>query len=245
MNLLVKLHFLHCKSISIGILLLAASSLSCGGSDQAPQISSSGTIEVIQSYWNSEDRGFRVYLGTFEVTSDEADLSKRRLAASQLSNYKSWEDAGLIKIDLRKDLTAQFSGWDDWNRLYLEGIQSVVHIEPTEKGMAMRREEENVEHAFLLISSGAFTIQNIIRNEPIKLGIDDYRVVLGTHVVNYTPEVQAYYGKAEASEQKKFRVLLKFDPFKLNWQVVAQDTADRDKEFPTDNINELLRRWRN
>jgi hypothetical protein len=231
-------------SPAVLMLLVAICSAACNQSNQSPQLNDTQLRETIHAHWN-EDSGFRVFLGTFEITRGSADVTKGRLSAPSLKSYKAWEEVGLIKINLVKDLTARFSGWDDWNKQFLDGVQSVVRIEPTDKGLPMKKEEEGELPPYLQIPRGDFVVDEIIKKAPLRLGVDDYEVVWGTHTVNYTPEALSYYEKFEVEMKKdrKFKALLRFDPFKSDWKVIVEDIADLDQEFPTDNINDLLRKW--
>lgn len=221
------------------LALLLASGISLAA--EGKQLSDSEAKTVIEQGWSSG--GFRVYLGDFQVVDARPDLSKRRMAISEFKSYESWQDLGLIRITVNKELSKNFTGWDDWNRLFGEGVQMDAQIQATKEGAHMQVDQSGRGPSYLLIPSGTTTVEKIVRNEPIKIGVDDYRVVMGLHTTNHTQEAKYYLRKinAPSAAEGKFQVLLKFDPFGSTWKILVKDIADRDKEFRTNNVNAFVK----
>ncbi len=242
--------FVNSPSVRLGFsvvlpLALLAPYLGCGPAKQAPpQLSDSQAIEIIQTQWK-EWSSFRVHLGTFEITEDELDLSKQRLPRATLDSYKAWEEVGLIKIKTQKNLSEGFTGWSDWNKLFTEGVQSVVYIYPTERGKPMGAEvkDPDIGPSLLLIPQGDRAIDKVIKNEPVRIGLDEYRVVFGTYTTDYTPEARAYYEKSSRAieRENRFKAVLEFDPFLTKWRFLISDEAGLNQGFRTDSVNFFLK----
>jgi hypothetical protein len=245
MRLFDKSRLVRCMFATFSLSLVLATFPGCNSSKQTlPQLSDSQAIELIQLHWK-ESRPLRVHLGTFEITKDEFDISKQRLPKYTLDSYKAWEQVGLIKIETQKDLSSGFTGWDDWNKLFVEGVQSVAYIRATEKGMPMGAEvkDPDLGPSLLIIPEGELSIDNIIKNESMRIGLDDYRAVFGIYTADYTPVVRDYYEKSDRTTERenKFKALLEFDPFLAKWNVIATDEAGLSQPFRTNTVNYWLR----
>jgi hypothetical protein len=163
---------------------------------------------------------------------------------STLNSYKAWEEVGLIKIETQKNLSSGFTGWEDWNKLFLEDVQSVVHIYPTERGKPLGAEvKPDLGPSLLIIPEGNLAIEEIIKNEPLRVGLDEYRVVFGTYIADYTAEARAYYEKSRQAieRENKFKALLEYDPFLAKWSVIASDEAGINHYFNTDYVRYWLK----
>jgi hypothetical protein len=228
----------------LALLFFAAIYFGCSSpsKQQQPQLTDEEAKEIIQTKWKDR-RHFNVYLGTFEATKSEYNPSEHRLTKATVENYKTWEEAGFIRIKLKQDLTSGFSGWENWNKLWSEGVESVVEVEPTEKGKTLLVSEKEGP-SMLRIPEGNFLVDKVVKNEPIRIGIYDYRVVFGTYTADYSPEAQMYYEKSKRvfGKDNKFKALLSFDPFKAEWSVITYDTSTLDNSFGSNSVDAWLKR---
>jgi hypothetical protein len=97
----------------------------------------------------------------------------------------------------------------------------------------------------LWIVAGRGTIQEVVANDPVSIGTDKYRVILGTHTFDVSPglaeALQAFEPTLGGVRERRFRVLLNYDPFDRGWQVVAQDLGKQSEGFVTDTVGSTLR----
>lgn len=85
-------------------------------------------------------------------------------------------------------------------------------------------------------------MDEIVKNEARQKGIDNYRIIMATYTVKWTPEFKdamEMIGR-KLSEKRKVTMLIKFDPFSSAWKNVAIDLANRDEDFSTNNVSRAL-----
>lgn len=91
----------------------------------------------------------------------------------------------------------------------------------------------------LQMHMGVISVKSIIKNDLIKKGLYDYRIVMLTYTKAYTDEYQRFskaLGDQGLENDFKAIVLFKFDPFKSSWVLVTEDIAYESKDFTTDQV---------
>jgi hypothetical protein len=150
------------------------------------------------------------------------------------------EDAGVIRIKEKKDLTDKFTGWSDWNKLTQGGVGQELEILLTSRGKQLNLSSDT---NYARIRPGSFEITEIKSNEQIEKNFDRYCLVTGLHRTAYLPEfkrVLSQLKKPVPGENRKFRTLFKFDKITDRWNVVAIDVADAGVEFESNNVQRAL-----
>jgi hypothetical protein len=220
--------------------------------------------QQIQEYWHRNPwfkTALLIPLGRVTVLRDEgmfnlqkADHSKREITLSELKELKDWEDVGVLKVTVNEDLSKSFTNWNDWLALTQKGVQLRVVISegtrghelgctPSQQAYASRSYGNS---AGVCVPLGAYTgVKSIVKNELHSVGIDHYRVILGTSTWKRTSlSIKKDYPRAPKTENFdtncKFIVALKHDPFTGKWNAVAQDVGDEGVDFYTHNVNKLI-----
>lgn len=160
------------------------------------------------------------------------------------------EQAGLfvIKVDqmfdrFRRDRSYY---WDQLLEQTLYGAEIKVVIELSAQGVATDKETPASDRKpnCLRLPLGTMTVDNILRNEPQRRGLNELRVIYFTYTDINNP---VYIGYARArgidiasTNKRKAIVLLKFDPFTEAWGMIAGDSADATEEFQTNFVEKGL-----
>jgi hypothetical protein len=126
--------------------------------------------------------------------------------------------------------------------------QRTFNLVITDKGREANRMKW-ADPPLFTIRLGTFTVSRIVKNEPFKKAADDLRVVMALYSGTWNPHFQAIVtarrkleGKAPyvASSKRKSAHVLKWDPFKSQWLIVASDYADEGSEFESNNVQQYL-----
>lgn len=213
--------------------------LGCPKTD-SETLSDSAASKIIQDTWQLP--AYRILLNDFQVVSGGTDWSKRRVSVREFRLYKALGDAGLLIVAEGKNLTEKFTGWDDWFSLVDGGVQLEAAVLPTQRGKELGQIEKRGESELLALPDGKYRVNSIVQNEEIRGSADHYRLVMGTHTATLIPEIKKALDAigSRTYAERKFRVLLKFDPFDKSWKLVANDIAPRQGEFNTESVNEYL-----
>lgn len=218
--------------------------LSCSGSRETGN--NSQMKAAIESAWNATNLGFvtgEVRFIDVGMAGRRPDASKGEDALSELPLYRAFAAKGLLKITAERDLTSRFSGWNDWFELTQSGVRRTARITLTEKGRQTGevRKVGDVEELFLRL--GEAKIEDIVANDALVLGADRYRVVLGTHTFDIPEDVAAAYVQARndrLGRERRFKALLKYDPFEKEWKFLGADLGPRTGVFETDHVDTAL-----
>jgi hypothetical protein len=228
----------------LGISLLAP--LSCSRS-----VGNADPKATIEAAWN----GARVGLVTGQVRFIDAASAQRRPdasrgedALSELPLYRAFAAKGFVAISAERDLTSGFTGWGDFMQLTQAGVRRTAHVTLTDKGKAAGEVTNlggGVEELWLHL--GHAEIKDIVANDTVTIGADHYRVVMGTHTFDIPEDLKAAYAEARGEHfgrERRFKALLKYDPFKKTWVYIGADLGPRDGNFSSDIINQVLAKLR-
>ncbi len=239
----------HHSLAALAILLL----LGCS-SRNAP----SGDSEVraaIESMFNEPDVG--VGIGDIGFGTGRSDIRKSQDQLSELPIYRALAAKGLISIANERDLTSNFGGWGDWFALTQDGIKRTATVSIEDENLKQlppckaeggnvncRVRFDGVDQLWLRI--GKSKIQDIVANDSVLIGATRYRVVMGTHTYEVPPDLQAAMDSARGAmgRERRFKVLLEYDPFVKRFKLVALDLAERSKDFSSSSVDDLLAQLR-
>jgi hypothetical protein len=223
-------------------LLWLASCSDKGGSPSS--LSDKEAKRILLDSWNQPSIG--IALGNIQVAHG---LSGRRDPANRLFNQEDmhhlgiWADVGIISLKIQKDLTQEEFSWDNWNRLTQGGVAQEVSVSLTELGKKLN---ESKDSSVLMFPEARFTIEKITSKEFKEVDFDKYCLITGLHKADYIPAVKdaiKRLSSQEISEERKFRVLYKYDPIESKWTLAAFDiTPNRDSQFTTNNVKNTLGR---
>lgn len=194
-------------------------------------------------------------LGRLTAVREGGDRSPRpsegEVSLNAFNDLKAWSSLGVLKISEVHNLSRGFSGWGDFWALSQNSVQARFVSSEGPKAAAFRctdRERKLIgnkwgQFNYLCIPGGTGRIERTVHNELISIRADYYWVVRGTHTWTLPP-IQVEYLTLMRQQQtpiRKFRTVLKFDPFDSVWILVAFDIANRYMEFSIDHVGTFLR----
>ena len=161
-----------------------------------------------------------------------------KISQETFAGYQKLQRNGLITIANMRDLTNGFQGWNAWFAVSQQGIVKQFSAEPTTKAKDLACPEEILKSSSLrkalCISLGKLVSAAVTQNQLLTSGSDYFRVVRGLYQWSWNPLFVTVMEKHEGEfkSERKFALLLKFDPFKKSWSLAGLDVANRDEEFP-------------
>ena len=231
---------------AVALIALAATSVlsSCsGGSGTGSNREISAAIE---SAWNGATLGLvagEVRFIAGGMAGRTPDASKGEDALSELPLYRAFAAKGLITISDERDLTGSFTGWNDWFQLTQSGVRRTARVALTERGRQSGEVKKVGEVEELFLRVGAAKIEEIVANDALVFGADQYRVVQGTHTFDIPEDIAAAYSEASGNQlgrERRFKALLKYDPFEKKWAYLGADLGARAGNFATNHVDQAL-----
>lgn len=234
------------RYVATVVWLFAMLTLSaCSGGPDAGTISQMKT--AIESEWNRTNLGLVIgdvrFVQVGGLGGGTPEPSKGEDALSELPLYRAFAAEGLITITDERDLTNGFSGWSDWFQLTQSGVRRTAKIALTGKGMQSGEVKKagNVDELWLRV--GTAKIEDIVANDSLTIGTDHYRVVQGTHTFEIPQNLAAAYAEARGDRlgrERRFKALLKYDPFEKKWLYLEADQGPRTGAFTTERVDQAL-----
>jgi hypothetical protein len=208
----------------------------------------------MEQVWNG-GLGDMAILPLGRLTAIRGERSPRQsegeVSLSTFNDLKVWSALGVLKISEVRELSREFTGWGDFWQLSQNAVQARFASSEGPKAGAFRcteRERRLVGNRwgqlnYLCVPGGTGKIERIVQNELLSIRADYYRVVRGTHTWTLPPIRVEYldFIREEQTPARKFRAVLRFDPFDSVWVVFAFDIAGRYQEFSTDHVGTYLR----
>jgi len=196
----------------------------------------------IENLWSTSH--FAIKLGSMTVVAKNTDIAKNRISEEVYKALQAYEKVGIIKISVVKSSQDLLKGdWNDHLAYNLGGVRGQIVITKTDAGETLAKKGGLPQKdGWLVIRQGIFRVDEIIKNEARRKGIDNYRIIMATYTAEWTPELkraQEMRGK-QLSEKRKVIMLIKFDPFSSTWKDVAHDLANTDEDFTTNNVSRAL-----
>lgn len=229
-------------------LIAVGALLSCSGANETG--SDREMKAAIESAWNGPALG----LVTGEVRfigggflGRQPDVSKREDALSELPLYRAFSARGFITVTDERDLTSGFTGWDDWLQLTQSGVRRTARVTLTDRGRHSGNVETVGDVEVLRLRVGTAKIEEIVANDLLEIGADRYRVVLGTHTFDIPEDIAQAYAEARGDQlgrERRFKALLKYDPFEETWTYLGADLGPRAGSFATDHVDQALAQLR-
>ena len=147
---------------------------------------------------------------------------------------KFTKTAGYITISSK---AAPTYFWDQY-RAQGSGLKETINVAPTQKALQIAQPSDNT----LPIRNVDLKTEKIINNEERTIEINLYHVLMSTYSKHSTPAYQEYckFTSCDLSSGKLI-ILVKFDEFSRKWTPLAWDSADIDKDFTTNTVEQRLR----
>ena len=226
----------------VGLFLLCLVACSSDG----PSNLRDGTAKsVLQEAWKEELRVFK--LGSIQFRRGNSSGPGYDMLSSY-PRYRALANKGLLKLENDRDLSGNFTGWNDFFALTQSGVQrtSTVVLTPEGAKIGTVHQVANTEGKFVTFIFGGYRIEKIVSNEAVDMNGDKYRVVLGTHVFEVRPEFLDVMTQAgePTFRDRRFRALLKYDAFDSKWKLQISDVGPRDVDFQSQNVPTRLAQLR-
>lgn len=198
-------------------------------------------------------------IGEFTAHGTENNLAQARISTSYYFIVMAAESLGLVTV---KKLPP------DVNSVGLPTIpphlfSQKLSVTLSEKGRALNKWSRpatwNSQNSLLALTRGTISVTRIVRNEEIKRGADEFRLVFFTYKSNFDPTYHELFSRARRladqnssacvprcfippvmKTDRKGKVLLKRDAFKSIWTATHNDLTNEDEEFWTDNVDTFL-----
>jgi hypothetical protein len=212
------------------------------GCSSGPSMPDAAIKELLERNWTSmSDIPFQ--LGEVHFVAEDRPQKVKQAAIRDYPLYIAYRDAGVLEIAGDRDLTRDFTGWNDFLSLSQNGVRRVATIKVTAKG---RRIAQIVNDQVVLLRPPVkYQVDTVVSNEALRIGADPYRIAIGlfTRTMDSTDNVakawMAIYGDS-FGDKRRFRVLLKFDIIAKSWGVSALDVGAASYDFPTDNVGKRV-----
>jgi hypothetical protein len=241
------------RLLPLAVLLFVSAHIT-NGSAQSVELSNAEVKAKLEEVWNAGVS--RVSLGALTIVGGPAGDNRPHtcgsglLNASEFNYVKNVEAAGLISV-VEEQSSQQFRqgqsfSWGQMLDATTAGVSQKVVVRPTGAGQAIdvsgRLPPEQRQANCFAFRMGTFRITNVLKNEPQRRGVTDYRVVFVTYLANWTSEYRRVMaiGGTHLSDARKGISLLKHDAFAGKWQLVGSDFANADAEFTTNNVAAML-----
>jgi hypothetical protein len=230
----------------------AASAPSLSLSDE---ISAGSPKEVLEATWNA--RSFiNLAIGQLSVVAGPASGNREfscgagSIGPGGLAAIKAAQTIGLVwaveDTPSQQYNQGQSFSWGQMLDQTTAGVQARITVTPTPLGRSLDVTNSLAPSLRLKncmrIRQGAFRITQVVKEDPQRKGVTDYKVLFVNYRVTWTPQykqIMQILGQPVA-ENRKAIALLKNDPFSSKWVLMAGDAADVDKDFTTANVANAL-----
>ena len=219
------------------LLLLAIASTvtlgACAGGASSG-LRDSAASEILHEAWGQPT----VQLNLGEVQFRRGDEYSGTFAPMTVyPMYQAAATMKLIRLEQERDLSASFTGWNDWFALTQAGVQRVatVTLLPGGEKVATVHPIKGSSRQFVTFVVGTYDIERVISIEPLEINGERYSQVIGTHILALEPEWRGVWAKSGNADyrERRFRALLKHDPIESKWRLQASDIGPRETDFPT------------
>lgn len=213
-----------------------------GCADDPTRLDESEARTLLETSWNEER--FTLLLGKVQFVDGAGSLEGRRVSLASLPTYRAFARSGLVQMINERDLTDNFTGWNDWFQLTQNGVRHVATIRATDEASAAGDISGDAGAENLAIRLGTSTIEKIVSNDSIAAPAPEkLRLVQGLHVFEGDARFKEAWERSGqlAGRDRRFRSVLRYDPFESRWQVLATDVGERMGAFATQTVPELMR----
>ena len=224
--------------------LLLVNFLACS-SDGPDHLSDRAAAAVLQEAWKSSnvfiDLGEIQFCGGNVFAPGEVPMNLQPM-------YRTLASRGFLEItEERVILPGTGSRFSSAH----SGVRRVATVTVTPEGTKQGtvHTTEAGGRRYVLFKVGETRIDDIVANERIDVNGEHYRVVLGTATFEFrqvfkdVPFREAWVARGlPYYPERRFRVLLKYDPFASKWQQEALDMGPRTADFRSHNVTATLGR---
>ncbi len=200
-----------------------------------PGLTDKESKAFIENLWSTS--AFAIKLGSMTVVGGFAELAgdintaKNEISGEHYKILQAYEKVGIIKISASK------------TEVWLGRQITKIFVTKTDAGEELvKKGGLPQKDGWLIMRQGIFRVDEIIKNEARRKGIDDYRIIMANYTAEWTPEcIRALemVGR-KLSEKRKVIMLIKFDPFSSTWKHAGSDLANRDENFSTNYVSTVL-----
>ncbi len=179
------------------------------------------------------------------ITGHKPNYSKGEDDASEFPLYRAFAAMGYIAIIDERDLSRGRGGWDDFFELSQKGVRRTAQVAITDLGRQNGEVVKRGEIEKLLVRVGTSKVETIVSDDPFEFGVDKYRVVQGTHTYDIPNDLAAAYAEArpqsaDLGRERRFKVLLKYDPFEKKWELLEANIGPRAGDFRSNSVDRTL-----
>lgn len=183
------------------------------------------------------------FKGAYSVVRGKGDWKNGQISRDTFKKLQILDSHDLVTVTLDQEYERYKKGedfsWDNWLQQTQRGTVAKVVITPTEAGRKYRNREQS--NLISVPCADETEITAVVKNEHIKRGIRDYRVVMIRYTNDWNPVFKSL-SKSELSTQRKAIVLFEWDAFESEWRGVAVDYANNDEQFDTNRVSNTLQR---
>jgi hypothetical protein len=220
-----------------------------GAPTQSRSISNAEALQIISEEWNALV-GW-LLIGERLVASDTppADCKAELISTLQYDFLLNAERAGLVTIKYWDDRGAFLKEKDYSNKEKIEfavtGRLQKFTILPTDEA---RKEQVKLEihnrTGCMSFKVGDYKIEHVTENRSLRKGTTELAAVNVLYRVDYRPIYRKVYtaGNVKIGNMRKANVLLRFDPARKRWHIIAFDAANADEEIKPVNIPAVYER---
>jgi hypothetical protein len=230
------------------VALLALGASACGTGAAGDTLRDNAAAAVLQEAWKSAT--VHAFLGPLQFRHDPLNQysnAKDEPCYDYFRRYPVYQtlaSKGLLTLSDERNLTGAFTGWQDFYALTQKGVQRTATIALTPEGTKTGSTSTSGAKKCPLVSfeTGTYRIEKIVSNQPLEINGDKYQIVMGTHTFEMKQEfadVLAASGET-TDRDRRFRALIKYDPFDTKWKLQMADVGRRDLEFPSDIVPRVV-----
>ena len=201
-----------------------------------PTLTDEEARAFIEKLWSTSP--FAIKLGSMTVVGGFAELAgdfntaQNEISGAGYKTLQAYEKVGIIKISASK------------TEVWLGRQITKIFVTKTDAGEELAKKGGLPQKDGWLIMRlfNVVRVDEIIKNEARRKGIDDYRIIMANYTAELTPEYRRAWemlGK-KLSEKRKVIMLIKFDPFSSTWKHAVSDLANRDENFSTNYVSTVL-----
>ena len=240
-----------CRFHRRGLLVLLTWGIACSSGDGPVGDAAPPEADAVQDLGlilNQPNVGLLLGEVRFVVrdSDDPPDMAKGEDALSEFPLYVAFAQRGIITILDEQDVSGGSVGRPDLFALRQQGVQKIATISrgPDSTGVTFRRAGD-VDQMWLAM--GLTTVDRIVSNDTLTIGVDRYRVIQGMFTSDipidlHTAVKQARGFDAVTDRTRRFKALVKFDPFDQHWQLTRLDVGPADTGITTENVDQEVHR---
>lgn len=232
------------KTLGTGVLTAVSTILilsACRSRDPYTNDWAKTTLDSL--LWSEPD--VRLWLG--DVRFVNSSMLGRTLEPGEASLadeglYAAYARKGFIEFHVGPDLADRFTGWDDWFQLTQGGVRKRARVSATTDGLGAGKVTTVSGVDALEIRSSTGSVTAIVSNDSVSLSGSRYRLIMGTLIWDYPPDLREVFRDRgdTIGSSRRFRVLLKHDPFINQWKLVAADVGSFTGGFLSRNVDAVI-----